>query len=190
MILLLSLALAADPPATSEPAASEPAAPTTDLSALTAMSLTYDVRFDVDATGDRFCKFTKICDCTASYKGEGARPTVDGQRVTFEGRFELVKSDCSDNLTFWVPASGEAFHTLRVDDQGRIIEWVAHRDADKHAALSSKIKEGGQVWLTDMSVPWQPGVPATHTESDEGDLGQGIKLASSHDLRLTLAVGD
>ena len=148
------------------------------------LQVVYTARFDLDATGDGMCEMTKLCDCTATYVGKGTEVHRDEGRVTFQGSFAQKSSDCHDTFAIWVPADGEAFHTLRFAD-GSLTEWVVHDQASGHARLASGMKAAGQFWINELAQPW-PFTKAKVEQTDGSDLGGLMKVNVGHTLALTL----
>lgn len=145
--------------------------------------VSYTVRWDVDATGDRICSFTKLCDCTSTYVGEGTLKERTAERLTFEGTWARTANDCSDPLTVWTPGGvGRAFHTVRLSD-GRVDAWVVHGEPTRHEPLKTDIKQGGQFWMDELGSSW----PTAHLVSDQTDgtsLAGGIRIDARHHLEL------
>ena len=158
-----------------------------DLSTYKAIKVAYKLSFDLDSNGDATCSMTKICDCATVYEGEGKVVEVDGNRVTFEGSWKTIEDSCNEQLTMWVPFSGEAYHTVRFNrDHTKVIEWIAHGERDKVDRLTENMKSGRQYWISDMNSVVQPNGVAIHTET-ESQMVSVITLSSAHHLTLRLA---
>ncbi|MCA9567072.1 MAG: hypothetical protein KC656_04480 [Myxococcales bacterium] len=152
------------------------------------VQVTYVVRFDVDATGDQICSFTKLCDCTSTYVGTGNLVKETSDRLTFEGTWQRTANTCSDPLLVWDAGEGKAYHTLR-HRNGRVTEWVAHRDAERYERLTSDMKAGGQFWMDAIDQPW-PAASVTSTQRDGTTLAGAVKLDATHMLEITFPSGD
>lgn len=147
------------------------------------VSFQYMASFDLDAQADAYCKFTKLCDCQAVYSGTGKR-VQDAEGLVFKGTFVQDSGECHEALTFWSPADKESHFTFRIAD-GKVVEWVAHADLDNGAPLKEKIKEGKQVWLTELDLQPELGKLASSVQRDTGDLGSGLTMASEHRFEAT-----
>lgn len=147
--------------------------------------ITYTARFDLNATGDQLCAITKLCDCTATWTGEGSAPVVDGSRVTWKGTWALSQSSCHDSFLIWTPADGTAWHTLRLSADGaRVDEWVVHGTAANHTKLSTGIKAGKQFWIDGLGAPWTGKGPTEASQSDGGELAMGVRVDTTHMLQI------
>jgi len=149
------------------------------------VTIDYEVSFELDATGDAACRITKLCDCSAVYRGEGKRAQVAEDRISFKGTWTEVKSDCHENLEPWLPEDGKAFHTLRwANDVHKVSEWVVHADRDQHQRLTSNIKKGRQYWISDIDTAIDPESRAvTYVEKSE-DKVSVFTIESTHELTL------
>jgi len=173
LLLLSTLALAQEP-------AEAPAEDTGPFEKITSFSVSYDVSFDMDGTGDKMCLITKICDCKASYTASGTKIAEDAGTVTFEGSFTAGETECYPGFAFWTASDGTAFHTLSFDDDGVIDTWVVHGERDNSAKLPEGIKAGRQYWIDELGLTWKKGKPATAAQSGSGDIGSGLQLGNTH----------
>jgi hypothetical protein len=162
MLTLLAVALAADPKT---------------------IEVTYEVKFDLSSQADAVCAMTGICDCDVTWSGRGALVSSEGSTRTYHGTWKVARGSCNDALMLWTPTDGDAYHTVRLSDDGTsILEWIAHDRAGDTTRFADNIKARGQVWLGDFKAPINPGThTATHQEKDTGDAG-GIAIASAHTL--------
>ena len=147
------------------------------------VSFRYTASFDLDAQADAYCKYTKLCDCQAVYTGKGKR-LPDAEGLVFKGTFVQESGSCHEALTFWSPSDEVAHFTFRIAD-GKVSEWVAHADLANSTPLQEKIKEGQQVWLTDIGLVPELGKEVEAVQRDTGDLGSGLTLASEHRFQAT-----
>lgn len=149
------------------------------------VQVTYTVRYDLDAMGDRICAFTKLCDCTSTYVGAGELVATEADRLTFRGTWTRTANTCSDPLLVWTPPDGAAHHTLR-HQGGRLTEWVVHAGANRHERLTSEMKANGQFWMNELAQPW-PGTTFVSQQRDGTTLAGGIRLDATHELRIQLS---
>jgi hypothetical protein len=156
-----------------------------DPSSWRSVDVTYTVGFDLQGAADSVCKFTGICDCTMKLHGAGPIVASTATSATFEGVL-TYEGTCHDNLKFWIPADGKAFHTLRLsDDRAAIVEWVAHADKANSARVTSDIKAKQQVWLAEMRLVPDASGKGQHSEKETGDAG-GLPIATEHALTVVL----
>jgi hypothetical protein len=158
-----------------------------DLASLSSIEVAYEVVFDLGQLADMTCATTQICDCTASYTGTGTAVAVQGDRVTFEGRWTVAESSCNDMFLLWTGGqAATSYHTVRFDPgHDQVLEWVAHAHKDKPDRLTEGIKAGKQAWLADMALVWDGATRTlSHTES-ESDSSSGIPIATKHTLTLS-----
>ncbi len=162
-------------------ASAAPAAP----EAASTLEVQYRVTFEVaDPTG-ALCSMAKVCPCESVYEGTGAKPKRSGDRITFKGTWAIASNTCSEQFTLWGGVEGKVHHSLTFDD-GTLSQWVVHRDADAHEPLKSGMKEGGQVYLTALSVPWAADGVLAHEESEEKEM-MSVKITTKHAFKVTLA---
>jgi hypothetical protein len=178
LLLLTTLALAQVP-------AEAPAQAGGPFAEITSFSATYEVAFDMDATGDRMCPMTHICDCSASYTASGTKIAEDATTVTFQGAFTAGETECYPGFSFWTGGDGKAFHTLTFDDNGVVSMWVVHGSRENSAKRTEGIKASGQYWIDDLALAWKKGKPAATAQTGSGDLGQGLQLGNSHTATFT-----
>ncbi len=149
----------------------------------TQVSVSYVTTFDLGAMAERACAQGGLCDCTVRYEGTGTLVDQAEGRLTFQGTWAIADGRCHDALMLWVPADGEAFHTLRVADNV-LTEWIAHDAAGDTTRKTRDIKAGGQVYLHDFAALMTDGA-AIHSESDQGKVGP-MMLKSTHSLTVKL----
>ncbi|MFT4622743.1 MAG: hypothetical protein ACI8PZ_001399 [Myxococcota bacterium] len=154
------------------------------LAEFSGVTVRYEAAFDLDDPTGRLCKVISMCDCTTTYVGTGANPTVAGGRVTFVGTWAVEANTCHEGLMLW--AGGEPAHHSLVFAADRLTGWVAHRDADRHAPLKKGMKAKGQAYLTELDVPWTETGVLTHQEEDAQAI-MGVQFASTHALTVTVA---
>ena len=152
------------------------------------VTIEYTLSFDMDAKGDAACKMTKICDCSAVYKGEGSRTETSSGRVSFKGTWTKVQSDCNPNLEPWAPDNGNAYHTIRWNqDSRKASEWVVHADLNQTQRLESNIKAGQQYWVSDIETLLDPATrTVTYVERTQDKISI-FSIESVHKLTLQFA---
>lgn len=143
------------------------------------VELNYSVTFDLDATGDKLCGMTKVCDCNALYVGTGTLVEAQGNRLTYAGSWTVAKSDCNDAFALWVPADGKAFHSFTVGT--KLSEWVVHGEKSNHAKRKTAIQQNAQFWIDALDHPW-PAKQVSVTQQDGSELVMGVKLQANHVL--------
>jgi methyltransferase (TIGR00027 family) len=91
---------------------------------------------------------TGICDCDVKWSGSGALQGSSGAVRTYHGTWKITHSNCADALLVWTPADGDAYHTVRLSDDGtKLLEWIAHDRAqdttrfDRHQGARSGVAE-------------------------------------------------
>ena len=149
------------------------------------VTIEYTLSFDMDAKGDAACRMTKICDCSAVYRGEGARVDTSSDRVSFKGTWTKVQSDCHPNLEPWASDKGDAYHTIRwTEDARKISEWLVHADLNQNQRLESDIKAGRQYWVSDIDTLLDPATKTvTYVEKTQEKISI-FGLESVHELTL------
>ncbi len=149
------------------------------------VTVEYTLSFDMDAKGDAACKMTKICDCSAVYRGEGTRVQTSSGHVSFKGTWTKVQSDCSPNLEPWVPEAGNAYHTIRwTQDARKVSEWLVHADLNQNRRLESDIKAGRQYWVSDIETAIDPATrTVTYVEKTQ-EMISIFSIESVHELTL------
>lgn len=145
----------------------------------------YTLTIDMPAAADSVCSVTGYCDCSSTYTAQGKKVGETPDSVTFQGSWKLGDSDCHALFKGLLWAGPEAYHTVKLADDG-ITEWVAHRDKENTTKVTEGSKAAGQFWIDDLGLAWSKGTPATTTQSDTSDLGQGIVVTNNHTVRITL----
>ena len=164
------------------------AKPMMDVSSVKSVEVNYSLSFDLDARGDAACRYTGVCDCSATFKATAKRSNVEGNRVTMKGTWVQEENTCHDSLSPWVSAKGKAFHTFRFsEDSTRLSEWLVHSDGDKVVRLEEGMKEGQQYWIADMNILFDPMTGRVNYEERESTQVSFFQIESHHQLDIVLA---
>ena len=155
---------------------------------LTTFNITYSLELDFgEVLGLDLCASDGICDCTNVYNGTGTQLEADATRVTYEGTWTLIDTDCTPESDLasiiWVPDDSASFHSVHFDDSlSRINEWVTHGRAQDTSALDDPFANQ-QFWLTSMAAVYDDSTKAaSHTEFEETSIEGIIPLALNHTL--------
>ena len=164
------------------------AKPMMDASSVKQVELNYSVSFNLDDRGDAACRYTGVCDCSATFKASAKRATVDGNRLTMRGSWVEEENTCHDSLSPWVDPKGKAFHTFRFSDDGtRLSEWLVHADVSKLDRLKEGMKKGQQYWIADMNALFDPMTGRVNYEERESIPVSFFQIQSHHQLDLRFA---
>ena len=135
---------------------------------------------------DYTMKTSGTVSCETVYKGAGAQPTVEGDRVTFVGTWTVVSDTCN-GATIWVPKEGRAHHTLRLGKDKALDEWVVHLNEADNTRFESNIAARGQYWINELASDVNADQVA-YTSSETQGIGP-LKITIAHDLKISLARG-
>ncbi len=151
------------------------------------LTLRYSVAFDLVGALESAACSTGLCDCEVAYEGTGVRVSTGKGVETYEGTFALVSGACHEQLTFWVPEDGKAFHTLRFAKDGTTLtEWIGHGKKADTKRFEDSMKAKQQVWLAELDAPRQDAAPTyAHTENEAQKAGP-FEIRSVHTLEITL----
>jgi len=164
------------------------AKPMMDTSSIKNVELNYSVSFDLDARGDAACRYTGLCDCSATFKATAKRSSVEGKRVTMKGSWVQEENTCHDSLSPWVDAKGKAFHTFRFSEDGApLSEWLVHADGAKMDRLKEGMKKGQQYWIAEMNALFDPMTGRVNYEERESTQVSFFQIESHHQLDIQLA---
>lgn len=139
-----------------------------NAAAFTSATITYDLAIDLQGLAESLCEAFDICDCVNHYEGTATQVEAVGTRVTMEGTFELVETNCNTDAppgqptlsdVIWVPTDGQSFHTFRFDTEvTEATEWIAHGGRDDTERITVEPKRNKQYWIA-----FEDGAPLSGT---------------------------
>ena len=147
-----------------------------------AITMELDLVFTGAAAG-LACLFADVCDCTATYTGDGVRTERDGDRFTFDGTWVQARTTCSDavglDAQVWVPADGRAFHSFTLAGGELLTTWVAHPERDGFA-----VDPAAPQWALDtLAEPWVGEPIRFGGETVESEAGVTATVTSAIEVR-------
>jgi hypothetical protein len=140
------------------------------------------IQVDYTLEWDFIIEPTGVTDCVQTYRGEGSQIEAKGDRVTFDGTWQLMTSDCAESLddAIWTPGGEHGAYTSLVllgsDSPTHVETWSVHSKADGHDTDSAEF------WISEMGAAISGDV-ATHEEEEEVP---DAYLVLTHQLEFTL----
>jgi hypothetical protein len=119
----------------------------------------------------------------SNYAGAGTQVSAVDNRVTFEGTYELVESDCEQSLIegLWFPSDGESFHTFVFKDLTEIDDWIAHGEEDAWSPVAENPINWEQWYITDMKAPYDDSITKGEYHAVEDAMIDIIAVQLTHD---------
>ena len=141
------------------------------------ITMELDLEFS-GASAGLACLFAGVCDCTATYVGDGLLFERDGDRYTFEGTWLQSRSTCSDGVGLegevWAPADGLAYHSLTLEGGDLLTTWVAHASPEDFT-----VDPAADQWaLEDLAELWDGGPLLFGGVTEEEELGVVATITS------------
>lgn len=159
---------------------------------LKSYEVAYTLNWDFDDQFEVLLEQYGLGDCTNTYSGSGTQIDAAGDRVSFEGAWTLVSTDCAPELAdpqiVWFDKNGgKSFSSFHFAGRIDLLDvWIQHRDENDVMPLSSP-NQNGQWYITAMNAPFDVGqLTATHSESEETAVS-GVPTTLNHSASFTFS---
>ena len=152
---------------------------------LKSYTVDYTLHWDFDDAFEVLLQEYGLVDCTNVYRGSGSQTDASGDRVSFQGEWKLIETDCKEELAdpqivWFNKNTGESYSSFYFAGSIDLLDvWIQHRDADDISPLGSP-NQNGQWYITAMNSPFNTTTFfADHTETEETAVS-GVPTALVH----------
>lgn len=159
---------------------------------LKSYEVAYTLNWDFDDAFEALLEQYGLADCTNTYAGSGTQMGADGDRVSFEGTWNLISTDCAPELAdpqiVWFDKNqGKSYSSFYFAGNINTLDvWIQHRDENDVTPLSSP-NQNGQWYITAMNTAFDTStLKAAHAESEETAVS-GVPTTLNHTVSFTFS---